>query len=517
MRNLYTKLILLAVLMSQLQMVAFADSVITAKPFPNVMAKISDSPIEIDLLPYFESSGELNFEIALNSFPEVASTLIENNLLKINLLKPGQTKITVKATLNDDWVSTGVYVGVLPEIEGTYIISDFENIQLDDESYWNGSDESGGIEIEALFLPNNYIKDWFFWTGWAVSNTTDNEMEGYLNQYSAITGKDAGSIISTGKNYAVAYDNGAVYFNDPSAHQIQGFAISNSAYAALSMKNGDDYAKKFGGTDGDDEDWFKVTFSGYRNGSKTGTVDFYLADFRFEDNAFDYIIETWQWVDLSILGKIDSLLFNFSSTDANAWGLKTPSYFVADNFYVVPDNAPVVLNPISDITVAMNSNPIQIDLSSVFSDEDDDDSLISISLKENPASDLVETAFDNHILTLTFSENKDGVAAIILQALSNGKTAETTFNVTVRNETSVSESSTAGYRIYPNPADDKIYFDANIRSIEIISITGRMVLFVDDINPGQAVDLKNIPAGIYIVKVDTGSEVLNQKLYKRTR
>ena len=54
------------------------------------------------------------------------------------------------------------------------------------------------------------------------------------------------------------------------------------------------FAKKFGGTTGNDPDFFKVTVKGYKGGVlTTDSVPFYLADFRFANNALDYIVDSW--------------------------------------------------------------------------------------------------------------------------------------------------------------------------------------------------------------------------------
>jgi len=61
-------------------------------------------------------------------------------------------------------------------------------------------------------------------------------------------------------------------------------------------------------------------------------VEFYLADFQFTDNAFDYILDGWTWVDLSSLGSaVKTLEFALSSSDTGMWGMNTPAYFALDN------------------------------------------------------------------------------------------------------------------------------------------------------------------------------------------
>ncbi len=80
-------------------------------------------------------------------------------------------------------------------------------------------------------------------------------------------------------------------------------------------------AKQFGGADGTDPDYFKLLIWGFGGTASTDTIEYYLADYRFEENEKDYIIKTWQWVDLSSLGRVDSLMFGLESSDNGDWGM----------------------------------------------------------------------------------------------------------------------------------------------------------------------------------------------------
>ena len=77
---------------------------------------------------------------------------------------------------------------------------------------------------------------------------------------------------------------------------------------------------------------------GKKDDVETEKIEFYLSDYRFEDNSKDYIIKTWQWIDLSSLGLIDSLLFSVESSDVGAYGINTPTYFAADDIHVAIDS-----------------------------------------------------------------------------------------------------------------------------------------------------------------------------------
>ena len=107
------------------------------------------------------------------------------------------------------------------------------------------------------------------------------------------------------------------------------------------MRDGDSFAKKFGGTSGNDPDFFRLTNNGLNALSQpTGSVDFYLADYRFSNNASDYIVTSWTAVDLSSLSaSTNALTFSVASSDVGGSGINTPTYFAADQITTVPEPA----------------------------------------------------------------------------------------------------------------------------------------------------------------------------------
>jgi hypothetical protein len=101
------------------------------------------------------------------------------------------------------------------------------------------------------------------------------------------------------------------------------------------MSNGDSFSKRFGGTSGNDPDFFRLTVEGLVGGNPVSpVVEFFLADYRFADNSQDYIVDEWTWVDLSSLGEVDGLRFSLDSTDNGSFGMNTPAYFAVDNMTV---------------------------------------------------------------------------------------------------------------------------------------------------------------------------------------
>ena len=210
----------------------------------------------------------------------------------------------------------------------------FEDIALAPESFDNGSSGHGDFQSGGFRFNNNFDATFQSWDGWAVSNITDNTTPGWGNQYSAIPGGGAGG----SSNYGVSYIG---FTENPSAtlggaKVVDGAFFTNTTYAYFSMLNGDGFSKKFGGFTGDDEDWFLLTVEGFDGATSTGTVEFYLADYRFADNGLDYIIDDWTWVDLTGLGAVTSLELTLSSTDNGPWGMNTPAYFGMDGMVPEP-------------------------------------------------------------------------------------------------------------------------------------------------------------------------------------
>jgi hypothetical protein len=232
----------------------------------------------------------------------------------------------------------------------------FEDLELQVDSFYNGSDGAGGFISGGIWFPNSYNAVWGNWSGFAVSNMKDTITPGYLNQYSAITGGGADS----SQNYALAYYQGelSIGFDDPV--KAEGFYVTNTVYTYLSMQNGDDWTKKFGGADGSDPDYLLLKVYGAdTTGNVTDSVQFYLADFRFEKTEDDYIVNTWEWLDLTSLGEVSGLKFHMESTDMGDWGMNTPAYFCIDNFTVTGITSQTVKMPYDKPDLNVYPNPVK--------------------------------------------------------------------------------------------------------------------------------------------------------------
>jgi hypothetical protein len=204
--------------------------------------------------------------------------------------------------------------------------ADFENLNLAANKYWTKPNtsirttyQSGNAIFPSRFSVSSFGDYWN--SGFAISNKIDAQLDsgviGYEKIYNAVVNQGADS----SSNYAVAqHDARIILTGNAAGKQVEGVYVTNSNYAYLSMKWGDGFARKF-----NDTDFLKLNIVGFKNGTTTDTVSFYLAQ-----NGF--IVNTWNWVDLKSLGNVDSVFFSLTSSDVGQFGMNTPGFFAIDEF-----------------------------------------------------------------------------------------------------------------------------------------------------------------------------------------
>ena len=232
--------------------------------------------------------------------------------------------------------------------------SGFEDVSMPNEiayegpgggRYWTGAEPPPFGTIESSFSSGsasfgNSLTDFgggfYSWSGFSYSNTTDTTTPDFSNQYSAIAAGGAEGSANYGVAYVSAYGTAPrIEFDLPTV--LGGAWFTNTTYTALAMRDGDAFSKQFGGASGTDPDWLLLTIYGLdASDAITGTLEFYLADFRFEDSADDYIVDSWTFVALDGLGEVTALEFAMSSSDVGAFGVNTPTYFAIDSITPVP-------------------------------------------------------------------------------------------------------------------------------------------------------------------------------------
>lgn len=215
----------------------------------------------------------------------------------------------------------------------TIVLVDFEEYNLDkDNPYINSSDE-GYFNSKGVILPVKNIAEQNYWSGFAISIENDVQDQDIENQFSVYS-SDGGAQAS--KHFGVFYqdlfgDAHKMVFSDQKDHLLKSIAVNNSTYTALAMKRGNDFARAF-----EKNDWFLLTIYGYdKDGTPTDTIDYYLADYRPDNENRHYITSHWTTINLQDLGRVNSIEFKLSSSDEGDHGYNTPLYFCIDDIKIL--------------------------------------------------------------------------------------------------------------------------------------------------------------------------------------
>lgn len=222
-------------------------------------------------------------------------------------------------------------------------VATFEDLTLEPESHWAGPADNA-VEVEDAWgsknmvgtfksgsyeFVNSFTPKWSSWIGCSYSNMTATSFADYTtDQWNSAAGHGAAG----SANYGVIYGSSTpmeiikVLDGDVEGRIIKGMNITNSAWVVECVKNGNGVAQKFS-----QGSWFKVTFTGVKADKSTASVDYYLADYRSENESEWNCLTDWDWIDLSSLGKVVSLSVSFDGTDKSSGYLNTSTYVCIDN------------------------------------------------------------------------------------------------------------------------------------------------------------------------------------------
>jgi hypothetical protein len=220
-------------------------------------------------------------------------------------------------------------------VSGTQIKTiSFEKQTLNADGFWIGEENENGIDTGwGMMYPCTYTEDNMtinttyavtYWLGFGISNRTETsyaEATQTPDQYNNVAGK-----AHTGKNFLVAQNpmNGEkIVVNGGKPAWVNGLWFTNSAYAVNSILNGDNYS----GPKFDNTDWFMCTIVGKKLDGSTVKVNIDLA----KDGEY---VKDWQYKDLSALGKVTELSFEFSGSRTSYGYLNTPAYICIDDIEI---------------------------------------------------------------------------------------------------------------------------------------------------------------------------------------
>ncbi|MBS1625402.1 MAG: DUF4465 domain-containing protein [Bacteroidetes bacterium] len=397
----------------------------------------------------------------------------------------------------------------------------FDNLTLGPGSYYNGSDLSGGFASGDAYFYNSYDTSYQFWaSGFIYSNVKNDTTAGFTNEYAAAA---AGGVFGS-NNYAVANSAGGTITvglrGFAPGHPVLGFYLTNSTYAYLSMKNGDAFAKKFGGVSGNDPDWFKVTIKGWYNGAlTTDSVDAYLADFRSSNNNDDYILKSWKFVNLLSLGSVDSLSFSLSSTDNGSFGMNTPAYFCMDDF-MTTDGASIVMTPVAlddaASTIYTDSVAVNILANDTYSSFLHGTATIVSGPQVSGAAAYITSGNQLEYVPAVGLRTQDTVVYSYCDEFNTCDTATVVLTVNGLVNTSISDAGASALQLYPNPARNVVAIKSDdiISEVSVYDIAGREVMSAPVAGTRALLDISALTAGAYTVAVARSGRITTMRLIK---
>lgn len=292
---------------------------------------------------YFGPEGDANAPIAVSGTATKGST-------KFYTFESGYQQDSVLVIFNERTAQYSV-MGLVKE--APYYTIDFEGSKwsalIDSPEYGGpllyGADGSGFYTDEGVYewtdeatslhsKLNNAYGSWAYLSGGAaVSNYHCDIANGGSNtQLSLPTETPAHS----GDNFIVTYgysdgsqfatDSRPVFdFLDGVARQVKGLWITNNSYFLHSLTQGDSFNQS-----ATDDTFIDVTFEGFdAAGISQGMVKYRIQDGK-------KALTDWAYVDLSSLGKINTLKINyeFSKDQDNGYGFAAPAYLVIDDIEI---------------------------------------------------------------------------------------------------------------------------------------------------------------------------------------
>ncbi len=381
-------------------------------------------------------------------------------------------------------------------VKGEAVTATLENLYLDNESHWNGAKGNGYFLSGSYKFHNGAQPQYNFYYDCMYSNETATTYSGLQDQWRNIVGKG----YDNSENYGISYpQKGTIdVMNKENGDNIRGFYVTNTAWVYDAVKKGDGMSDVAGGFQ--KGDYFKLIIKGKKADNTESQVEYYLADYRAENEADHYVLDTWQWVDLSSLGEVKSVSFKMEGTKKNNWGLTTPTYFAFDNFNGVR-------NEKTGAAVAAQGQTI--DISSNFTPDGSKATMKYAIVEIVPSTVKAEVSINEATGELSIKGETSEEFEIVVSMTQAGKTQYVRIPVTYATGINVLAEGSNDATIGVQNGEIVVNGAASDYTVEVYSTSGMLVGKANG-TANSAVRIPSTAKGLYIVKVVMG----NQKITK---
>ena len=367
---------------------------------------------------------------------------------------------------------------------------------MDNESHWNGAKGNGYFLSGSYKFHNGAQPQYNFYYDCMYSNETATTYSGLQDQWRNIVGKG----YDNSENYGISYPQPGTItvMNKENGDNIRGFYVTNTAWVYDAVKKGDGMSDVAGGFQ--KGDYFKLIIKGKKADNTESQVEYYLADYRAENEADHYVLDTWQWVDLSSLGEVKSVSFKMEGTKKNNWGLTTPAYFAFDNFNGVR-------NEKAGAAVAAQGQTI--DISSNFTPDGSKATMKYAIVELVPSTVKAKVSIDEATGELSIKGETSEEFEIVVSMTQAGKTQYVRIPVTFATGINVLAEGSNDATIGVQNGEIVVNGAASDYIVEVYSTSGMLVGKANG-TANSAVRIPSTAKGLYIVKVVMG----NQKITK---
>ena len=417
----------------------------------------------------------------------------------------GANQITL--TVTDAWGHRCIQTFLIAAIGGDAEIATFEDLFLEPDSFWQGN--VGSDNMYATFYSGSYSFSNVFmetigvWALFGYSNktATDYNPENMLtDQFNSLVGHG----VDSSQNYAVAYLSPYMgkaeitCTHAPQGDSIKGFYVTNTAWVKYVSEHGtglNSTGMQDANTPFTTGDFLKLIAKG-DNGK---TTEFYLVDYRDSVNqANHYLIDSWQWVDLSPLGKVKSVEFSMDGSRQTSNGTNIPTYVCIDNF-----GADRSVLPRKKIILNIGKDSI-LNLETLFGTMLPAGADIDYEVTDSCDSNIVQLSLSDSVLTLR--PRSEGETHLIISQWVKGQKVFIKLPIKVDPSTNT-ELLLAEQPIiaYPNPATEGFCLNVSGK-VEIFTPNGQQLYLNAHYAAGAFIATAHFEKGVYLVKI--GEHVL---------
>lgn len=388
----------------------------------------------------------------------------------------------------------------------------FEDWCLEPEDIWIGDTVKGYDTEQTVYsgsfrFPNLYMHAYRSWAKFAVSSMSDDWYLSLPDQFNSSSGRGACNSNTFGVAYIEpAYGETAFEVSKAGTDiDMRGIWLNNSAWVKEAVLYGDGMSTIEGGfTNGD---WFRLTLTGVRTNGSGITKDIYLADYRDEDVRNHYVIDSWQWFDLSAFGPIHKISFSVAGTKKNQFGLTTPAYVCLDG---IGSQCPARL---ADTLVLSrtngNTSPLWINPMPYFSFKDSEAD-VSVSLLRDSGCASVQNGM------IRVEADKDSLFTLLVQGVQKGRREYIMLPVQLDSGGSVSSVANQ-FRIGPTPFADYLDIFTGNGSVyaTLYGIDGKIYAAKGSEDGEVRLQTQGLTPGVYILHLHTSSGLITRKIIKK--